>query len=75
MIRILREVITKEKSEQKERFAYSQASFNSDGCITLRNYNNDRDDEIIILTHDETHAILKLFSKLGTMNKNYNLPF
>ena len=75
MKRFLREVITKEKSEQKEKFAYSQASFNSDGCITLRNYNSNRDDEIIILTHDETHAILKLFSKLGTMNKNYNLPF
>lgn len=75
MKRFLREVITREQSEEKERFAYSQASFNSDGCIVLRNFNNSRDDEIIILTHDETHAILKLFSKFGTMNKNYNLPF
>lgn len=75
MKRIEREVITKKKSEQKDKFNYSQASFNSDGCITLRNFNSDRVDEIIILNHDETNAILKLFSKLGSMNKNYNLPF
>ena len=75
MKRFGREVITKEKSDQEQRFNYNQASLNSDGCIVLRNFNNDRDDEIIILNHGETAAILKLFSKLGTINKNYNLPF
>lgn len=68
------DVITTEKSQYS---MYCQASFNSDGAITLRNYNiNDKDsDEIIILSAEETYAIIQLFSKLGTMIKNNNLPF
>ena len=75
MQRIIREVITKEKSERKQMFNYSQASLNSDGFITLRNYNNPNDDEIIVLNRTETDAIFRLFSKLGVINKNYDLPF
>lgn len=56
---------------------YCQASFNSDGNITLRNYDrsNKNDDEIVILSNSETNALFELFSKLGQVNKNYDLPF
>jgi hypothetical protein len=68
------EVITTDKSQYS---MYCQASFNSDGVITLRNYNiNDKDsDEIIVLSTEETEAIFKLFSRIGQKNKNYDLPF
>lgn len=68
------EVITTDKSQNS---LYCQASFNSDGAITLRNYdiNNKDSDEIIILSGEETYAIIQLFSRLGTMIKNHNLPF
>lgn len=68
------EVFTTDKSQNS---LYCQASFNSEGAITLRNYsiNNKDSDEIIILSGEETHAIIQLFSKLGTMIKNNNLPF
>lgn len=54
-----------------------QASFNSDGNITLRNYDNSNKDkdEIIILSNTETNALFALFSKMGQKNKNYDLPF
>ena len=56
---------------------YCQASFNSDGNITLRNYDrsNKNKDEIIILSESETKAIFELFSKMGQINSAYNLPF
>ncbi len=56
---------------------YCQASFNSDGNITLRNYDrsNKNKDEIIILSQSETTALFELFSKMGQMRNNYNLPF
>lgn len=54
-----------------------QASFNSDGYITLRNFTrpNKDSDEIIILSAEETQAIIHLFSKLGCMFRNNTLPF
>lgn len=54
-----------------------QASFNSDGNITLRNYDRSSKDkdEIIILSNSETEAIVKLFSELGRTLKNHTLPF
>ena len=61
----------------EEHLPYCQASFNSDGVITLRNYdrrNKDRD-EIIILSNTETEAIFLLLSRIGQKNKNYDLPF
>ncbi len=56
---------------------YCQASFNSDGNITLRNYDrsNKNKDEIIILSNSETTALFELFSKMGRMRKAYDLPF
>lgn len=56
---------------------HCQASFNSDGNITLRNYDrsNKNKDEIIILSESETKAIFELFSKMGQINRAYNLPF
>ena len=56
---------------------YCQASFNSDGNITLRNYDrsNKNNDEIIILSNTETEALFALFSRIGQKNKNYDLPF
>lgn len=56
---------------------YCQASFNSDGNVTLRNYDraNKNKDEIIILSQSETKALFELFSKMGQMCKSYELPF
>lgn len=56
---------------------YCQASFNSDGNVTLRNYDraNKNRDEIIILSQSETIALFELFSKMGQMRNNHNLPF
>ena len=56
---------------------YCQASFNSDGNVTLRNYDrsNKNKDEIIILSQSETKALFELFSKMGQNCRNYTLPF
>lgn len=56
---------------------YCQASFNSDGNITLRNYDrsNKNKDEIIILSDRETDALFALFSKIGQKHRNFDLPF
>ena len=67
---------TAEKS-LNQYFPHCQASFNSDGNITLRNYAraNKNKDQIIILSNSETMALFALFSKIGQMNKNFDLPF
>lgn len=73
-----REMVIKETITDKSNHAlYCQASFNSDGKITLRNYNinNKNSDEIIILSAEETQAIVKLFSEIGRMARNNTLPF
>lgn len=76
MIKIKRSMTVDETTEDNG-FRECQASFNSDGNITLRNYNkfNKNNDEIIILSSTETEALFKLFSKIGQKNKNYDLPF
>ena len=55
----------------------SQASFNSDGVLTLRNYDpeNPGMDEIMIFTREETQAIVKLFAEIGRTVKDHTLPF
>lgn len=60
-----------------EYLPHCQASFNSDGNITLRNYDNSNKnkDEIIILSNSETEALFALFSRIGQKIKNYDLPF
>lgn len=54
-----------------------QASFNSDGALTLRNYDgyNKNTDEIIILSHGETQAVINLFSRLGEIFRTNKMPF
>lgn len=53
---------------------WCQASFNSNGNITLRNYDNcDKEkDEIIILSQQETRAIFNLIKEL---KRHDMLPF
>ena len=53
-----------------------QASFNSDGILTLRNYNieNKNSDEIIVLSREETEAIVKLFREFNRLNVP-DIPF
>lgn len=60
-----------------EYLPHCQASFNSDGNITLRNYDNSNKnkDEIIILSNSETEALFALFSRIGQKIKNHDLPF
>ena len=60
-----------------EYLPHCQASFNSDDCITLRNYDrgNPNKDEIIVLSPTETAALFCLFSRLGEKNRQHTLPF
>ena len=62
---------------QNEYLPNCQASFNSDGNITLRNYDrgNKNSDEIIILSTEETDALFRLFSQIGVKSRAYTLPF
>ena len=55
----------------------SQASFNSDGVLTLRNYDPDNKqmDEIIIFTRSETEAIIQLMAGISRTITNHTLPF
>ena len=68
-----------EKAEHNlnEYLPNCQASFNSDGNITLRSYDrsNKNKDEIIILSTVETDALFRLFSQIGVKNRAYTLPF
>lgn len=57
-------------------FVNCQASFNSDGKITLRKYErNNNQDEIVVFSSEETEALFALFSRIGTKCRNYTLPF
>lgn len=66
MITITREMKSKEIKSDYDGIYCSQASFNSDGNITLRNYDryNKDKDEIIVFSERETEAIIRLFIKL-----------
>jgi hypothetical protein len=72
-----REMTVKEIVTDKSNHQHCQASFNSDGNITLRNYNygNKNSDKIIVLSAEETQAIIQLFSRLSVITKNNTLPF
>lgn len=71
MIAIKREI--KSETMATANYGSCQASFNSDGNLTLRNYSHyDKNkDEIIIFSHEETQAILKLLRQA----KENDLPF
>lgn len=74
---LLKRKMTVERTESNEYLPCCQASLNSDGHITLRNFHSDDkdNDEIIILSEGETNAIFKLFSKIGSKIKSFDLPF
>ena len=69
----VKEIIT----DKSNNSLYCQASFNSNGNITLRNYNigNKNSDEIIILSTEETQAIIELFGRMKSMIHLNGLPF
>jgi len=59
---------------QSKYHGFSQAAFNSDGLLTLRNYcEEDAHDEIIIFTREETQAIVALFEKISVSGNG--LPY
>lgn len=74
---VVDEQVTTADHNIDEYLPYCQASFNSDGNITLRNYDrsNKDKDEIIILSNSETEALFALFSRIGQKTKNHDLPF
>lgn len=72
-ITIKMEVDDKIKADNWQR---CQASFNSDGKIVLRNYNtyDKNNDEILILSSNETEAIIRLFKEIAKIVPD-SLPF
>lgn len=53
-----------------------QASFNTDGRIVLRTFSSLNEDELIVLTQQETTAIFTLFKRLKVAGANLEeLPF
>ena len=79
MIILKRNIQTDEIAKESDNMflCECQASFNSDGNITLRNYdrNDNSEDEIIILSKLETNAIFELMYKINENTKNRGLPF
>lgn len=72
------QVTERETTGETDYSQRSQASINSDGRITLRNYSpSDRDnDEILILSDAETKAIFDLMRVMkGIGVKNEDIPF
>ena len=65
---------TKETTEECGRV---QASFNSDGHITLRTTNGIEEDGdmIVVLSHEETSAIVTLFREIKCTLRVQDLPF
>jgi hypothetical protein len=61
---------------RNEYLPYCQAGLNSDGVITLRNYDraNKSNDEIIILSKSETDALFALFRKIEQIEQS-RLPY
>lgn len=64
--------VTQSITKKSNYSMFCQASFNSDVVLTLRNYDtqNKNSDEIIILSREETEAIVKLFRAM----KNLRFP-
>ena len=74
---IAAEIVKTADNNIDQYLPYCQASFNSDGLITLRNYDraNKNKDMIIILSESETKALFALFSNMGRTVKTYDIPF
>ena len=78
MIIINRKTQTTEQRQENHALSKSQASINSDGRMTLRNYNpfDKSSDEIIILSDTETKAVFDLMRVIKSIGvKNEDLPF
>ena len=72
-----REMKAVESVTEKSNYALKcQASFNSDGVLTLRNYNieNKNSDEIIIFSREETNASVELFRAIKQLGVP-DIPF
>ena len=72
-----REMKVVESCTDKSNYSLKcQASFNSDGVLTLRNYNieDKNSDEIIIFSHEETNAIVELFRAIKQLGVP-DIPF
>lgn len=72
-----REMKVVESCTDKSNYSLKcQASFNSDGVLTLRNYKmgDKNSDEIIILSSEETEAIVELFRAIKQLGVP-NIPF
>lgn len=56
---------------------HCQASFNSNGNITLRHYDphSKENDEILVFSRNETRSIFKLFSQIKSSINEFDLPF
>lgn len=77
MIKINREMTKTETIETS--YPLTQASFNSNGCLTVRKYgyeNKDKD-EIIIFNQAETHEIISLFRQVKDLLRmtSDDIPF
>lgn len=77
MIKIKREMTKTETIETS--YPLTQASFNSDGCLTVRKYyheNKDKD-EIIIFNQAETQEIVSLFRQVKDLLRmtSDDIPF
>lgn len=73
---IIKRKMTAEIDTVEERSS-CQASFNSDGVLTLRHKSqyNTNDDVIIVLSHKETEAIFELFRQMKGKISMPDLPF
>ena len=62
-----------EKEKIESDYTSCQASFNSDGVLTLRQNSecNQNEDIITVFSRSETKALIDLFFKL---KENFNLP-
>ena len=72
-----REMKVVESCTDKSNYSLKcQASFNSDSVLTLRNYNieDKNSDEIIILSREETEAIVELFRAIKQLGVP-DIPF
>lgn len=75
-MKIIKRKMTVE-TEQVNDNPSCQASFNSDGALTLRHRSDggSNDDTIIVLSRSETEAIFELFRQLKDKISMSDLPF
>lgn len=79
---IKRKMQAETTTDESNDFTFTQASFNSDGNITLRHYgayigaDTKNNDEIIVLSKSETQAIFELMRKIkNSCDSTSDLPF